>query len=230
MFQDDEVTSPIPCAGIIFDLDGTLLDSFRDIARSVNILLGEYGAQNLSDTQVRPCIGRGVAYLVERSFAAAHVMLEDSAVAVARYRDIYQEQALVSTRPYPGAVELLDALSGRPLAVLSNKPRHACVQILQHFGLLERFSIVAGGDSYPEMKPSPLPVLDIGRELGVIPDELLVVGDSTYDIIAGKQAGVRTCAITHGFQDKDALVNEDPDYIVPDLNRLRARLAGAQSK
>ena len=216
----------ISFGALIFDLDGTLLDSFRDIEISLNILLKQYSLRSLADDEVRPCIGRGVTFLVEQALRAAGGREVEISSAVEAYRRIYREHAQDNTVPYPGAFELLESLSGYPMAVLSNKPVQACRSLLEHFSLAGYFRHITGGDSYEEMKPSALPVLRIAEELGVTCEALLIVGDSTYDIVSGKAAGVRTCAITHGFQELDALLAESPDYVVADLFELQGRLIG----
>ena len=208
---------------LICDLDGTLVDSFRDIATSCNLLLAELGAAPLDDAAVRPCIGRGVRFLVEGVLRAAGLRAAAAGEVIERYRAIYRRHALDETRLYPGVEEGLARLrgpGGPQLAVLSNKPEDATRAILEHFGIAGRFARVAGGDSFEEMKPSPLPLRRIMAELGAGPSETGMVGDSVYDIEAGKQAGTRTIAALYGFQSPEKLKALEPDFSVSAFDEI----------
>lgn len=201
---------------MVFDLDGTLVDSFRDIATSCNLLLDSVGAGPLPDEQILPCIGRGVRFLVEGVLRKGGVAYTDAGPLLDRYRGIYRVHALDETDLYPGVRETLAALAetGVSLAVLSNKPEEACRGILAHFGIDRFFSRIAGGDSYAEMKPSPLPLRRLGEELACSASEIVMVGDSVYDIEAGKGAGVGTVAALYGFQSPEMLKALEPDFSV----------------
>ncbi|MBR9975678.1 MAG: HAD-IA family hydrolase [Bacteroidetes bacterium] len=212
----------MPIRLLIFDLDGTLVDSFRDIVTSCNLLLGTLDAGPLADDQIRPCIGRGVRYLVECVLRQGGVEVGDAGALVSRYRDIYRAHALDETRLYTGVRETLTALSetGATLAVLSNKPEDACRGMLAYFGIDRLFSRVAGGDSYSEMKPSPLPLHRIGEELARSSSETVMVGDSVYDIETGKRAGVVTVAALYGFQSPEMLKALEPDFSVSAFSEI----------
>ena len=208
-----------PIRLLLLDLDGTLVDSFRDIATSCNLLLAGLGAGPLADADIRPCIGRGVRFLVEGALRRAGRRAEDGLdvdAAIARYRDIYRAHALDATRLYPGVGATLETLAGAGLrlAVISNKPEEASRGILEHFGVAHLFDSIAGGDSHEEMKPSPLPLRRVMAECGIDASEAVMMGDSVYDIQAGKGAGVRTVAALYGFQPPETLKALEPDFSV----------------
>lgn len=201
---------------LVFDLDGTLVDTFRDIVTSCNLLLDTLGAGPLAEERIRPCIGRGVSFLVECVLRDGGAAPGDVGPLVDRYRAIYRAHALDETRLYPDVPETLGALAETEvqLAVLSNKPEEGCREILAHFGIDRFFSLIAGGDTYPEMKPSPLPLQHIVSRFALSPAEAVMVGDSVYDIEAGKGAGVGTVAALYGFQSPEKLKALEPDFTV----------------
>lgn len=203
---------------LVCDLDGTLVDSFRDIANSCNLLLAGLGICALPDSVIRPCIGRGVRYLVENVLREAGEDAASVDAHLGRYREIYHEHALDETRLYPGVRETLETLRGRDkgfrLAVLSNKPERATRDILSAFGIDGHFAYVAGGDSFEEMKPSPLPLRRMLQAIGVTAADAAIVGDSVYDLQAGKAAGMTTIAATYGFQSPEMLKALEPDFSV----------------
>ncbi|MDT8325257.1 MAG: HAD-IA family hydrolase, partial [Bacteroidota bacterium] len=135
-------------------------------------------------------------------------------------RVLYAEHALDSTRPYPGAVEALTQLAHLPMAVISNKPAQATRAILHALHLSPHFRTVAGGDSFEEMKPSPLPLRRIMEQLDAEAAGTWMIGDSVYDIEAGKAAGVRTMAVTWGFQSSETLKALKPDRIVSAFDEI----------
>ncbi|MBN1447637.1 MAG: HAD-IA family hydrolase [Bacteroidetes bacterium] len=205
---------------LLFDLDGTLIDSMGDIHTSANLLLAEYSCPPLESDILRPCIGQGVRYLVSCLLASAGIQGCDIEAAVTRYRRIYQEHAMDTTAPYPGVPETLDALGHCSMAVVSNKPEAASREILGMLGLSHHFDYIAGGDSYEEMKPSPLPLLRLMERRGAGTDHTFMIGDSTYDIEAGRRAGVKTVAVAYGFQPLETLKALEPDFTVSAFSEL----------
>ncbi|MCZ7558216.1 MAG: HAD-IA family hydrolase [Bacteroidia bacterium] len=199
---------------LVFDLDGTLVDSFADIHSSINELLRECGGRELPECTVRDGIGRGVRHLVRSCLAAAGLTACDLEDCLSTYGEIYQRNCLGRTELYAGVSATLPAFAPVPLAVVSNKPEHACRAILRGLGVEDYFVRIAGGDSYPELKPSPLPLLRIAMELGVAVDRVLMVGDSVYDLAAAHAAGCHACAVTWGFQDAETLKALNPEYMV----------------
>lgn len=208
----------MPVRLLICDLDGTLVDSFRDIVTSCNLLLASLDAPPLTDERIRPWIGRGVGYLVDGVLREAGLPADEGGTRVTQFRALYQQHALDETCPYPGVREslqrIIDDGDGLRIAILSNKPERATREILEALQLSAPFALIAGGDSFEEMKPSPVPVLRIMEILGIPAAETAILGDSIYDLQAGKAAHVKTIAATWGFQPVEMLKALEPDYTV----------------
>jgi phosphoglycolate phosphatase len=189
---------------IIFDLDGTLVDSARDLQDATNALLVEEGLRSISLAEVKSMIGDGVAKLVERAIEATGGDLTRLPILVLRFLEIYEANASHHTEAYPGVRNTLEGLSsmGLPLAVVTNKPYSATIDILEALGLSAFFGAVIGGDTLPERKPHPAPILLALERLGVSPKAALMVGDNYHDVQAARAAGVRAFAVTYGYSHK----------------------------
>lgn len=183
---------------IVFDLDGTLVDSHRDIANTANALVEELGGQRLTHEAVGRMVGEGAALLVARAMEAAG--LPNRPAALTRYLELYDERLLEHTRPYPGVVEALEAAQTHgALAVLTNKPLRPSLRILEGLGLRHFFGAVLGGDGPHPRKPDPSALLQLAAEAGVTPDTTLLVGDSAADHKTARAAGARCCIVRYGF-------------------------------
>jgi len=205
---------------IIFDLDGTLVNSGEDIARSVNELLENRGRPALPHARIKSYVGDGVRKLLERSLV--EVSDPELARAEALYLSIYRRRLLETTRPYPGVVEALEALHrDHPLAVLTNKPVMESLTILGGLGLREFFRTVYGGDSFARKKPDPIGVRSLQEETGSNAGETLLVGDSTVDFSTARNAGIRSCLVRYGMGPWNE-ATEHPDLVVDDLRELLA--------
>ena len=207
---------------IIFDLDGTLVDSARDLRDAVNVLLEEEGLRPIGLAEAKSMIGDGAAKLVERAVSATGGDLSRLPALVARFLQIYEANAACHTEAYPGVVETLAGLRGLglPLAVVTNKPYAATIDILEALGLRIYFDAVVGGDSLPERKPHPAPILAALKQLGVVPEAALMVGDNYHDVQAARAAGVRAFAVTYGYSHKphaelgaDRLIDAMPELL-----------------
>jgi len=185
---------------IVFDLDGTLVDSRRDIAESANALLETCGARPLSEETIGRMVGAGAATLVARAFAAAGI--ERPADALDRFLAIYDARLLKYTRPYPRIPEVLETLAARtPLAVLTNKPLAATRSILFGLGLDRYFDdeAIVGGDGPFARKPDPAGLRHLASRAGVSPSATLLVGDSIVDWQAARNASTGVCLARYGF-------------------------------
>ena len=203
---------------IIFDLDGTLVDSGEDIARSVNELLERSRRPTLPHSRIRSYVGDGVRKLLERSLGETED--EELARAEALYLSIYRRRLLETTRPYPGVVPALESLHREfRLAVLTNKPVMESVRILDGLDLRRYFQAVYGGDSFARKKPDPIGVRFLQEETGSDTDETLLVGDSTVDFSTARNAGIRSCLVRYGMGPWDE-ATEHPDLVVDDLREL----------
>lgn len=215
-----ELTGQMGVKLIIFDLDGTLVDSGEDIARSVNELLEIRERPALSHDRIRSYVGNGVRALLERSLGETSG--PELARAEALYLSIYRRRLLETTRSYPGVVPALEALQREhPLAVLTNKPSMESLMILEGLGLRRYFKAVYGGDSFARKKPDPMGVRFLQEETDAGADETLLVGDSTTDLATAHNAGICSCIVTYGMGPWDR-ATELPDLVVDDLRELLA--------
>ncbi|MCC7416731.1 MAG: HAD-IA family hydrolase [Acidobacteria bacterium] len=185
---------------IVFDLDGTLVDSRKDLADAANELLALSGAAPLADEAIAGMIGEGAPALVSRAFGAAGIAAPPDALA--RFLDIYDARLLARTQPYPGTAEALAALSSRAaLAVLTNKPLGATRRILAGLDFAKHFAPrrVLGGDGPLPRKPSPDGLQWLMDDAGVASSDTLMVGDSVIDWRTAHNAGAHACLVRYGF-------------------------------
>lgn len=199
----------MPIKLLIFDLDGTLIDSLDDLTDATNRMLSRFSRPELTREQVRLLVGQGVRNLVERAMPG---MTEDEIDEGLAIFLAYNEAHIAdNTRLYPGVTETLERLQGRgrELAVISNKNVGLCRKILAILGIEAYFAEVLGADSLPFRKPSPEPVLKLLRDFGVSPAEAAMVGDSINDVAAGRGAGVMTIGCTYGYGDISELGEAD---------------------
>jgi phosphoglycolate phosphatase len=184
----------------VFDLDGTLVDSLRDLADSANELLVSYGAAPLEMSVIGAMVGDGAAKLVARACAAVGVAPRD---ALPRFLQIYDAKLLAHTRPYDGMPEVIASLAGRgaSLAVLTNKPLDATRRILAGLDLAKFFDedAVIGGDGPWPRKPDPAGLLHLCARAGVAPVDAMLVGDSPVDWQTARDAGTAICLARYGF-------------------------------
>lgn len=187
---------------ILFDLDGTLVDSIHDLTESLNQLLAGLGHPPYSTREVIGFVGKGVQYLVTSALTKRGVMLTpaEAKQKAADFLSIYEPRASRLTRAFPGVVETLQALGADyRLAVVTNKPTDATLRILKDLDLAGYFVAVLGGDWGGPTKPAPDPLLAAVKMLGATPATALMVGDSNNDILAAKAAGVRAVAVSFGY-------------------------------
>jgi len=216
---------------IVFDLDGTLVDSQRDLADATNALLEELGGSPVSHDVVTAMVGDGAAVLVRRALAGAGLD-PDTPGALDRFLQHYDARLLATTRPYPGMAETLDALgSTYRLAVLTNKPARATMRVLEGLGLLQSFDDVIGGDMAHGRKPDPAGLLELVSRASLTPEATLLVGDSPVDLATARRAGTHICLARYGFgyrfEEKDFRGNEwfidNPGALLDTLKRLNAQ-------
>jgi phosphoglycolate phosphatase len=189
---------------IIFDLDGTLIDSAEDLRSALNATLNAAGLRSIEVDEIRGMIGDGMTTLLERALVAVGAAEPKQTNAlVARFLEIYEANPLASTRCYPGVIETLEILSRHfRLAVATNKPIAAANKILRGLSLNHLFSVVLGGDSLPRRKPDPGPLLEVLRQLAIAADQAFLVGDNIHDVEAAHAAGMRCVAVSFGYHHK----------------------------
>jgi phosphoglycolate phosphatase len=186
---------------LVFDLDGTLVDSAPDLRAALNEMLRERGHKPLSLPQVRHMIGDGVPALVARALAASAAEPAESASALPRFLQLYEADAVRLTRTYPAVPETLAALRrrGYRTAICTNKPQHATVAVLEGLGLLPLFDGIAGGDHFAVRKPDPGHLLRLIGELGARPDRAAMIGDNENDAAAAHGAGLPLVLMRYGY-------------------------------
>jgi phosphoglycolate phosphatase len=189
-----------PVRALIFDLDGTLIDSKRDLIRSVNAMLLETGREKLTEETISGYIGHGAPLLVSRALGG-DAKEEELRRSLQFFLAYYEEHKLDTTSAYPGVVEAIAELDRKqvPMAVLTNKPVRISVRILEALGLANRFRVIYGGNSFETKKPDPLGANKILSEFGATPDEAMVVGDSEVDVQTARNAGTIAVAVNYGF-------------------------------
>ena len=192
----------MPTALVVFDLDGTLIDSAPDLAVAINAMLAGYGREPLAVAEVRRMVGDGVALLVARALAARDCRPAEPAEAERSFTRHYESAATTLTTVYPGTAQALQALSaaGIPLAVCTNKPARLASGILAGFGLAKYFARVLGGDSLPFRKPDPRVLLALLEAFAAGREDSLLVGDSEVDAATASAAGVPFVLMKHGYR------------------------------
>lgn len=202
---------------IAFDLDGTLVDSFADLATAVNTTRAAYGQPPLSLAEVKSHVGNGTEQLVARTVPGPPDGLP---VAHRRFVAEYDRCLLETTRPYPGVEDTLARLGGLPLGLITNKTQRHTEALLAGLGWRERFRIVLGGDALSAKKPDPLPLLHFAKQIGCSPSDVAMVGDGVVDVRAGRAAGMATVAVSYGNTSAEILAAERPDAVIPRLPDL----------
>jgi phosphoglycolate phosphatase len=183
---------------ILFDLDGTLVDSATDITNAFNYSIGLHSIPPVSRTEVEAMLGEGMA-LIMKKFDEWKELGVDPTTIRKNFREYYLGHIAVYSAPYPGVEDTLQRLKDFKKAVVSNKLEVFTIKTLKQLSLLQYFDLVVGGDTGPERKPSPQAILSVLSKLGVSPDETLMVGDTSFDMEAGRGAGVKTAAVTYGY-------------------------------
>jgi phosphoglycolate phosphatase len=220
-----------PLSAVLFDLDGTLLDTAADIALALNRTLMEYGCEALPESDVRHLVGRGSPILIERALALQGRSFAASVLAdmVERFFHFYgelEESNEDRALPYPGATEALRAIheAGLRTAVVTNKQRRFSDSLLSRLGLARWVDIVVGGDSCTRRKPDPLPLLFACESLGVPPAGALMVGDSVNDVQAARAAAIPVICVSYGYNEGRDPRTLDCDALIDSLAALPALL------
>lgn len=204
---------------LVFDLDGTLVDSQRDLTEAVNATRAWMGLAPLTQENVSRYVGNGAPVLVQRALPDASE--EDWSRGLQYFLEYYREHMLDSTTLYPGVRDALDQLhaAGVPLAVLTNKPIRFTLQMLEGLQLDLHFFRVYGGNSFPEKKPHPMGLDALIAEACAARERTVMIGDSAVDVETARNAGVRACGVRWGFQP-ESLVASPPDFLIDDLREL----------
>ena len=211
---------------VIFDLDGTLIDSSVDLANSVNATRAHLGLPAMEHSLVYSYVGNGAPVLIRKALGPEY---PDNVVAGALdyFLAYYREHMLDNTVLYPGVREVLDQFRGEGIrmAVLTNKPVRFSQGIVEGLGLREHFLRVYGGNSFEQKKPHPVGIETLMAENGVSREVTLMVGDSSVDVETARNAGVQACGVTWGFQP-ETFAEHPPDFVVDTPRELAERVMG----
>ena len=205
-----------------FDLDGTLADSIPDLTAAANAMRAKLGMPPLSADRIRSHVGDGIASLVHRALTDDHdgqAAEEQWATGYQLFIEHYREHLSEQTQLYPGVkngLQLLRTLRF-PLAIITNKSEHLTVPLLQKLGIANEFSLILGGDSLAEKKPSGLPLIHTCERFGIEPHQLAMVGDSTNDMLAARAAGAFAIAVDYGYEAPASL---DADLVLGNIAHL----------
>lgn len=203
---------------VLYDLDGTLVDTKEDIAASANHMLRQMGGSSLTVDEVVPYVGMGLRQLISSCLRTEDAGRVEEGMRI--YRAHYARHMLDRSRLYPGARDILEHFKLRKQAVITNKPNPYSKDILAGLDIGGYFVEVVGGDSEHPKKPDPAAFLFLMEKTGVSPEETLFVGDSVIDIRAGRAAGVFTAILTHGFEREETIRGESPDLVATGFETL----------
>lgn len=205
---------------IIFDLDGTLVNSIVDITNSLNHAIEPYRLEKMTVEKTMGLVGEGLTALVEKVLGRENAPIMSSVMD--RFIRYYSEHLTDFTVPYPGVPETLEKLADYRKAVVSNKREALSKRVLDDLKLSHFFDVILGSDSAVAKKPSPEPILHILRMVKVDPDQAVMVGDSNYDMEAGRAAGIKTIGVTYGYRGLAFL--GDADEVIEHFTDLPASL------
>ena len=206
---------------LIFDLDGTLVDSKRDLTTSVNHVRQKFDLPDLTEEEIAGFIGSGALMLVRRVLGPKATESNVQA-ALQLFLAYYRAHMLDQTALYPGVRETLDRLQDCKLAVLTNKPVHFSCAMLDGLGIYRHFAAVYGGNSFDRKKPDPVGVLQILSDTKGRREKTWMIGDSAVDVLTGRNAGVTTCGVTYGYATS-SFKDAPPDFVIdvfPELEKL----------
>lgn len=208
---------------VIFDLDGTLIDTAPDIACAVDRTLLDLGVPAAGEERIRNWVGDGAGKLLERALQHGGSTSDaDPQRAMVLFLQHYAAVFTARSRPYDGVAATLERLAaqGRSLAVCTNKPARFVQPLLRHLGLARYFAACVGGDELPARKPDPLPLLHLAGVLGIAPRDCLMVGDSRNDVAAARGAGMPVVAVSYGYNHGADIRDDAPDAVIEAMDQL----------
>jgi phosphoglycolate phosphatase len=216
----------VPVTLMLFDLDGTLIDSKTDLTNSINLMLADVGRPPLDEATVGSFVGDGVRVLTYRCLtatAANHQPPDEQlhAKGIELMHSHYADEMFRTTRLYLGVAETLSFFKDKRKAVVTSKEVRFTKIILDHFEIAQHFDAIVGGDTTPARKPDPRPVIEALRMLSGSAADAVMIGDSENDINAGRRAGTRTCGVTFGFRTAEQLRLSEPDVLIDRFDQLR---------
>ena len=206
---------------MVFDFDGTLADTWRDLASALNATLADAGLPLANGPEVRFWIGNGVMKLLERAIPERERSPESLRALYAKFQVHYDRDCLNTTETFPGILDCLDQLEDVDLAVLSNKPARFLNKVIEGLDLKRYFRVVLGGDSCPEPKPNPAAMEHLLQQLGRPSGPLWMVGDSAVDVETGRRASAPTIGCTWGLRGREELRQAGADFLIDHPSEIR---------
>jgi phosphoglycolate phosphatase len=205
---------------LIFDLDGTLVDSKKDLTASVNYIRQQFDLPVLTEEEIARFIGNGAPTLIRRALANRATEANVQA-GLQMFLSYYRAHMLDTTRLYPGVRQTLDRLADCKLAVLTNKPVHFSCAMLDGLGIYKHFASVYGGNSFDRKKPDPVGVYQILSDTNGERDRTWIVGDSSVDVLTGRNASIKTCGVTYGYV-AETFRETPPDFLIDHFSDLES--------
>jgi len=212
---------------LIFDLDGTLVDSVPDLALALNLMLQELSRDTFSEDVIRGWVGNGAQTLVKRALSGTTEIDKnlDAALfsnALTLFLQLYKENLAAKTSLYEGVAETIEALHKRnyTLSIVTNKPYEFVEPLLEHLQLAKYFEHILGGDSLEVKKPHPQPLLHTCKYFKIPKEQALMIGDSKNDIIAANEAGIESIAVTYGYNYAEAITTHNPTIVIDTFKEL----------
>ncbi len=216
--REESIPQMLKPALILYDLDGTLVDTGEDITRAANFMLSEMGDGSVSRKEAIGFVGRGLRQFIQNCLKTEDAGKTEAGMKL--YRRFYSQHLLDNARLYPFTRDLLEHFQSRKQAVITNKPNPYSREILAALGVVDFFVEVIAGDSEYAKKPDPASVLSIMKRQGASAEKTLLVGDSPIDVETGRNAGIRTVGVLHGFTRQEELKAAGPDWMVRDFRQL----------
>jgi len=208
-----------PIDFLIFDFDGTLTDSIPAAVLAIQKMIAELGLPYKSKEEINKHVGYGEVPLVSGSIGGDEPKLLKRAMEI--YFRHYIEEGIKTIPLYPQVREFLEYFMSKPKIIVSNKKDEFIRIILNNHGLISCFKEILGGDTAPCLKPDPCVIVELIRKYKVLPERALFIGDMIVDIETGKNAGIKTCGVTYGFDGREKLTAHHPDFLVGDLLELK---------
>ncbi|MFO7890821.1 MAG: HAD-IA family hydrolase [bacterium] len=206
---------------LIFDFDGTLVDTASDVIDSINFALGEIGINSVSKTHIKKCIGPGKDDFLKAVLGKEFQRYEEEFIVL--FRGYYWEHCLDNTLLFTGIADILQKYQHKNVTVASNKPRFFIERILEGLSILDLFDVIIGAEDVSQVKPHPEMVEKILEQTESLKAEILFIGDTDNDIIAGHKAGVSTCGVSYGYGDRFSIEEQNPHFMVDhpaDLSKI----------
>ena len=210
---------------VLFDLDGTLVDSVPDLANSIDLMLEHIGLPRRGENRIRNWVGSGIDRLVKRALADDMDVEPDEELfqkALPVFMDFYRENTCIRSRVYDGVLDALNflKLGGYKLGCVTNKRKQFTDNLLKALGIFHDFDIVLSGDSLVRMKPDPMPLLHAAEKFAIKPENVLMIGDSVNDVKAARAAGMQVLCVSYGYNLGRDIRDARPDVIVDSLAEL----------